>query len=64
MTKRLTKLRLEILKAGLTQRELGRRSGLDETLISRICNGRYNPNSVEKIRIADVMQKNVDQLFA
>ncbi len=63
MTKRLTRLRLEILKAGLTQREVGRRSGIDETLISRICNGRYVPDSVERIKIADAMQKNVAQLF-
>jgi transcriptional regulator with XRE-family HTH domain len=37
----LSKLKITILKEGVTQKKLARRTDLDASVVSLICNGRY-----------------------
>ncbi len=60
---KLTQLKLKILEEGLTQREVSRRSGLDECRMSLICNGKYNPDRIQRAQIAEALQKSESDLF-
>jgi transcriptional regulator with XRE-family HTH domain len=62
-SRKVTKLKLAILNSGLTQREVVRRSRLDEGLISLIANGRYIPDAVQRARIAEALRKPESDLF-
>jgi transcriptional regulator with XRE-family HTH domain len=50
--KRLTRLRLKLLEKGLTQREVARKAGMTEGLMSLIVNGRFIPDEQQKEKIA------------
>ncbi len=58
-----TKLKLALLKKGMTQREVAHRSGLNETIISMVANGRYLPDEHQKTVIAEVVGEKQDELF-
>ena len=62
--RKLTKLKLELWLRGQTQRELAERSGLNESVISLILNGRYLPDSIQRARIADALQKPEKEVFS
>jgi len=49
-TRTLTPLKLTILEAGFTQREISRRSGIDESVLSLITNGRYLPDELQRAK--------------
>lgn len=57
------RLKIAILEAGLTQRELARRVGLHESLVSLIARGRYNPDPLQEARIATALGRDVSELF-
>jgi transcriptional regulator with XRE-family HTH domain len=48
--------------AGLTQRELGARSGLDPSWISRIERGRADPTWGDVRRIAAALETSIDEI--
>ena len=50
-----TKLKLALLKKGMTQREVAHRSGINEAIISMVANGRYLPDADQKSMIAEVI---------
>lgn len=52
------------LDAGLTQDELGRRTGLGQTVVSRIESAGRKIDLVELLRIADAVDATVDELLA
>lgn len=60
---KLTRLKLRILEEGLTQREVSRRSGIDEAILSLISNGKYIPDRLQRVKIADAMSKRESELF-
>ena len=61
--KKLTKLKIAILKEGLTQKELARRAQLDESVISLISNGKYIPDQIQRAKIAKALNKRETELF-
>jgi transcriptional regulator with XRE-family HTH domain len=61
--KKITKLRLRLLEKGLSQREVARRAGLKEGLMSLIINGHYIPDERQKTQIAKAIQLPEDELF-
>ncbi len=52
-----------IRSQNLTQREVARRAGLDETVLSKAISGRLNLRLDEKLRLAAVLNKPVEELF-
>ena len=60
---KISKLKITILKEGVTQKELARRTNLDASLISLICNCRYVPTSAQRQRIAKALNKSEEELF-
>jgi hypothetical protein len=61
--KKPTKLKLAIVQSGLCQKWVAEAAEMDETVVSRIVTGRYNPTPLERIRLARVIQKPVGELF-
>ena len=60
---KLTRLKIRILEEGLTQREICRRSGLDEAILSLISNGKYIPDRLQRVKIAEAMGTREVDLF-
>lgn len=60
---KLTLLKLKIMEDGFTQREISRRSGIDESVLSLITNGRYLPDELQRTKIAQALGRNVSDLF-
>ena len=60
---RLTKLKLEVLKMGLTQRQLGILARMDESQVSLIASGRLVPSAIQKEKISKAMGKPESALF-
>ena len=56
-------LLIAIRRAGLTQRELSRRVGLHESIISKVINGRHNLNSLERMRITETLRVKEGEIF-
>jgi len=52
-----------LLQRELSQRGLGRLSGVPENRISSIINGWVNPTSDERRRLATALHKSEDELF-
>ena len=48
---------------GVTQREISQKSGLDEAIISLIANGRYNPDAVQRAKIAAALGRPESEVF-
>ena len=61
--RKLTRLKIRILEEGLTQREVSRRSGIDEAILSLISNGKYLPDRLQRARIAEAMGSPEVELF-
>ena len=53
-------LKIEILRSGLTQRELARRAGIPESYISMASRGRLNLNRSQLKKIQTVLKKEAD----
>jgi DNA-binding XRE family transcriptional regulator len=60
LVKKIIALRI---KENLTQRDLARRIGTNQTAISRLESGKYNPSIDFLIRIARALNKRVDINF-
>jgi transcriptional regulator with XRE-family HTH domain len=56
-------LLLAIKNAGMYQYEVGEKAGIHDSRMSMIVTGRKEPSDDEKIRIAYVLHKTVEQLF-
>ena len=56
-------LRVERARLNLTQQELAEKTGVSRQTINSIETGRYNPSVVLAIRIAQVLETNVEKLF-
>ena len=61
--KRLTRLKLEVLRKGWTQRKLARVADIHEATVSLICNGRLNPDPVQRARIAEAIELPEQEIF-
>jgi transcriptional regulator with XRE-family HTH domain len=60
----VTKLKLKLLEKGITQREVSRRSGINESILSLIATGKYLPNLKQREVIADAVNSDPDELFS
>ena len=60
---RLSKLRIEILKKGITQKQVADQSGLPESTISLICNNRLIPLPCQRARISKALKVSESKLF-
>jgi transcriptional regulator with XRE-family HTH domain len=58
-----TRLKVEIWGRGLTQREVARRARIDEATMSMIANGRLVPTPFQQVKIAEVLDRTVSELF-
>ena len=56
-------LKLVLFKHGWTGRELARRTAIQESIISLICNGRYNPDPVQRATIASALNMPEEMIF-
>ena len=56
-------LKVILLKRGLSQRDLAKQSGINETEISRFIHGRVNLDSVQVARIAEALKLNPSEIF-
>ncbi len=56
-------LRNAIFASGLTQRFVAKQAGVPEAVLSMIVNGKYLPDDLEKLRIAQVVGKSETELF-
>jgi transcriptional regulator with XRE-family HTH domain len=52
-----------ISDAGLTQRELGKLTGINHTHLSMYCHGRFNLNDEEKRKIAKALKMPESAVF-
>jgi transcriptional regulator with XRE-family HTH domain len=57
-------LKVAIWQTGLRQNRLAQTLNMDEALLSRIINGFREPTAEQRLRIAQVLQKNEQWLFA
>ena len=61
--RKLTPLKLTILERGLTQREISRRSGLDEGRMSLACNGHLILDPIQQAQVAQALEMPVSEIF-
>ncbi|MFH0824104.1 MAG: helix-turn-helix transcriptional regulator [Pseudomonadota bacterium] len=61
--RRLTNLKMILFEQGLTQRELARKAGIDETILSRAVHGRYVLDEVEMAQISRALGMSPKTLF-
>ncbi len=59
----LTKLKIVILKRGLTQKAVAEKAGIHESTLSQIARGTYVPDQKQKERIARAVETNPDDIF-
>ncbi|MDO4272770.1 MAG: helix-turn-helix transcriptional regulator [Eubacteriales bacterium] len=50
-------------KLGITQAEMGRKAGVARGTISRIERGAYTPSVTLAMRLADICQASVEEIF-
>lgn len=53
----------EIRGRGLYQKEIARKAGLSEAVMSMIIRGKYIPDNVQKVKIADALDVEPDKIF-
>lgn len=63
MRNKLSPLRRAIFENGSTQREVAAKSGLHESIISLIVNGRYLPDDQQRIKIAHALGRYENEIF-
>lgn len=56
-------LKIALLKQDITQRQLSKKSGIDEPTISRIATGRMVPDQQERQKIAEIVGLPEQELF-
>jgi lambda repressor-like predicted transcriptional regulator len=56
-------LKIALLRAGMRQIDLARRTGLGESRVSRIVNAYYMPTPEEKRKIARALDHSVEELW-
>jgi transcriptional regulator with XRE-family HTH domain len=56
-------LKLALLEEGKSQRALAKETRLSESLLSQIVTGRTNPSRLERVLIAEALQRPASQLF-
>jgi transcriptional regulator with XRE-family HTH domain len=61
--RKITKLKLEILKSGLTQKFIAEKARINEGLLSQISNGKLIPNKRQRQRIAVALGIHQEDLF-
>ncbi|MBU1181370.1 MAG: helix-turn-helix transcriptional regulator [Proteobacteria bacterium] len=59
----INKLRVFRVMKGLTQEDLGEKVGCNQSLVSKIERKRYVPDPSLKKAIADVLGRDVDEVF-
>jgi ribosome-binding protein aMBF1 (putative translation factor) len=57
------KLKIAILQSGLSQRDLSRSTGINESIISMAVRGKYNLDQEQRSRIARALGKPEHQVF-
>ena len=57
------RLRTAIYESGLTQRAIATKTGIHESIMSMIVNGKYVPDVQQKRKIALVLRKDETELF-
>ena len=59
----LTKLKLVILRRGLTQKQVARKAGIHESTLSMIATGKYVPNQKQRELIAGAVESKPADIF-
>jgi len=59
----MTKLKKKLIETGIKQKWLAQRSGLNESILSLIITGRYNPDGRQKTKISVAMGMREAELF-
>jgi transcriptional regulator with XRE-family HTH domain len=57
------RLKMAILESGITQRQLAKKTGIHESLISMAVNGKYNFDARQKTRVAKALGRRETKLF-
>lgn len=57
------RLKVACIESGKEQREIARLAKIDHTRLSQIINNRVTPSESERLRIAGVLQRSVNELF-
>ncbi len=57
------KLKMELFKRGISQRELATLTNIPEAYLSRIVRGIQNPNAAQIFDIAKALEVNEEELF-
>jgi len=60
---RLENLKIQRIKAKVTQFELSKKIGISESMVSKIETGRHDPNSYDTAKIADALGCSVNDLM-
>ena len=61
--RKITKLKLEILKSGLSQKSIAEKARINEAILSLISNGKLIPDRRQRQRIAVAMGIHEEDLF-
>lgn len=63
MARKVTPLRIAVASSGRTQREIAEEVGINETRLSQIVNGHWNPDADLRARLAEAVNGRVDELW-
>jgi transcriptional regulator with XRE-family HTH domain len=61
--RKITKLKIEILKSDLTQKSVAKRAGINEGVLSQIANGKLIPDKRQSQKISVAMGVREAELF-
>jgi len=61
--KKNIRLKTALFEADIKQNQLAEKAGIPENIISLVVNGRYNLTEAEQIKIAQVLEMKVQELF-
>jgi DNA-binding XRE family transcriptional regulator len=64
MKKPLTNVKIELIKQGMTQKELAAKVGITEEYLSKIVNQKNTPSVTIALKISDALTKTVEELFS
>lgn len=60
----LTNVKIELIKQGMTQKELAAKVGITEEYLSKIVNQKNTPSVTIALKISDALTKTVEELFS
>ena len=63
MRKINTNLLTEIKGKGRLQKDVAKKAGMSESIMSMIVRGKYIPDNIQKARIAEVLKVNPREIF-